>query len=151
MWAVCRHDHGLTWSEFQALTLEQFEALEERRNVAIRHARFNAALVTTTMFNAHRSADADPLEVWDFIPGYERDQDVIERDKVTRSIRHGVLVAFTNMRGKTVEQVRGIAPTMIRSLTANGTDAEDADAIVRDAFEEVIQVPWSDDGRSSNT
>lgn len=139
MWAICRYHHGLTWKEFQSLTLAQFEALEDRRMVDTRQARFNAALITTTIYNANRSKDSDPLEVWDFIPGYERDQDEMDREKARQSIQQGIRVALTGMRGKTVEQVREAAKAMISNLQRNGT--EDADDIVREAFEEVIQAP----------
>lgn len=105
----------------------------------MRKARFNAALITSTVFNASRSAESEPLEVWDFIPGFERDVDEIEHEKSRRAIRHGVVVAFSNMHGKTVEQVRDAAKSMIQNLRANGT--EDADELVRGVFEEVIKVP----------
>lgn len=110
--------------------------------VESRQDRFNAALITSTIFNANRGKDAEPLEVWDFIPGYERDPDDVEHEKAQRAIRHGIVVAFSNMRGKTVEQVRGAAAEMIRNLQAHGT--EDADVMVREVFEEVIQVPYAE-------
>jgi hypothetical protein len=132
----------MTWVEFQDLTLPQLEALEERRNVSIRHARFNAGLVASMLFNAHRDKDAEPLEVWDFISGYERDAEEVEREKLRRSIKSGVVVAFTRMKGKNVEQVRAQAAAMIQSMTAAGT--EGADGIVREAFEEVVRVPYAE-------
>ena len=122
------------------LTLPEFEALEERRMVGVRHARFNAGLITATYYNAHRSEDTEPLEVWDFIPGFEREPGEIEREKLQRSIRSGVLVAFTRMGKVTVEQARLEAAAMIERMKANGT--EDADALVREVFYEVIKQPY---------
>jgi hypothetical protein len=139
---VCRHDHGLSWAEFQSLTLPQLEALEERRMVGIRYARFNAGLLASTYYNAHRSEDSEPLEVWDFLPGFERDPAEVEREKMRRSVKHGVRVAFGQMGTMTVERARQVAASMIRNMEENGT--EDADAIVREVFEEVIQQPYTE-------
>lgn len=136
---MCRHDHGLTWTEFQNLTLGQLEALEERRMIAVRHARFNAGLVATILYNS-RPGIEDPIEVWDFLPGFERDQENIEKEKTLRSVRQGVYVAFTRMGHITVEQARKEAAAMVDRMTTAGT--EDADAIVREVFEEVIQQPF---------
>lgn len=107
--------------------------------VSVRHARFNAGLLVSTYYNAHRSQDADPMEVWDFIPGYERDEEEVERDRKRRSIKSGVEAAFTRMQGKTLVQVRAEATAMIRRLKDGGT--EDAELMVKEAFEQVIRQP----------
>ena len=122
------------------MTLPQLEALEERRMIAVRHARFNAGLIASTIYNAHRGGDSDPIEVWDFLPGYERDPEEIEQEKLQRSTRQGVLVAFSRMQGKTVEQVRVEAVKMVARMTESGVT--DAEYMVREAFQEVIQQPF---------
>lgn len=108
--------------------------------VAIRHARFNAALVAAMLYNANRGADSEGVEVWDFLPGYERDPEEVERDKKERSIRQGIRAAFANMPSVTVEKARAEAGLMVERLQANGT--ENAEQIVREVYEEVIQQPW---------
>jgi hypothetical protein len=108
--------------------------------VDVRHARFNAGLITSTFFNANRSADAEALEVWDFIPGFERNADEVEQDKLRRSVYQSVEHAFTRMHGRTVEQVRAEAVAMIKRMEGHGT--QDAEGIVREAFESVIQQPY---------
>ena len=120
------------------MTLPEFEALEERRMVSVRYARFNAGLLAATYYNAHRG-ESEPLEVWDFVPGLERSPEEKDADKLRASVRHGVLIAFSRMRGS-VEQVRAEAWAMIERMTENGT--EDAEAIVRSVFQEVIKQPW---------
>jgi hypothetical protein len=142
VWAVCRHDHGMTWDEFAGLTLPQLEALEERRMVRVRYARFNAGLVASTIYNANRSGDSEPVEVWDFIPGYGRTEAEKEADKLQASVRQSVRVAFTRMQGKTVGAVRAEAAGMIARLVEGGTDREEAEQLVRSTFEEVIKQPW---------
>lgn len=142
MWALCRRDHGLTWPEFEALTLAQLEALEERRVIEIRHARFNTGLLASIIYNANRSAESEPLEVWDFVPGFARDPEEIEADKLRQSVRNGVLVAFTRMGKRTVSQVRAEAAAMIERMKAAGT--EDAEQIVREVFEEVLKVSYAE-------
>ena len=108
--------------------------------VRVRHERFNAGLIASTYFNAHRSGDAEPLEVWDFVPGFERDAEDLEQDKLRRSMRAGVFTAFTRMPYVSVEQARLEAKAMVARMTDAGT--EDAEAIVREVFQEVIQQPW---------
>ena len=129
---MCRRDHGLTWREFQDLTLCQLEALEERRMIEIRHARFNAALITSTLYNAHRSQDSEALEVWDFIPGFDRDEDEIEADKMRRSIKHAISVAFAEMDTATAEEVQAEKVRMIARMKANGVD--DPEQLIREVY-----------------
>jgi hypothetical protein len=129
----------LTWPEIEDLTLAQFEALEERRMIAVRHSRFNAGLLASLMYNANRGPDSDPLEVWDFVPGFERDTEEVEADKLRRSIRQGVLIAFSRMQNKTLQDVREEAKAMVQRMAAEGV--EDADGIVREVFEDVIKQP----------
>jgi hypothetical protein len=130
----------MTWPEFEGMTLAQFEALEDRRMISVRYQRYNAGLLAAILCNSHAGTDAEPVEAWDFIPGFQRNGDEVEAAKLRRSVRHGIRVAFGSMRNKTVEEVRQDARGMIERMAAAGTD--DAEALVREVFEEVIQQPW---------
>lgn len=107
--------------------------------VSVRYARFNAGLMATILYNS-RPGIEEPIEVWDFIPGYSRDPDEVEADKMRRSIKDGVITAFTRMSNRTLGQVRHEAAAMIQRMTEAGT--EDAEAIVREVFEQVIRQPF---------
>jgi len=133
MWALCRREHGLTWHEFQELTLAGFEALEERRAIELRHARFNAALVTSTIYNANRGPDSEPLSPFDLIAGFEEDPEEVERRKMRQSVKQAVVVAFMEMakEKKTAEQIQAEKTKMVARMKASGF--EDAEDIVREA------------------
>jgi hypothetical protein len=122
------------------LTMPQLEALEERRMIGVRYARFNAGLLATILYNARPGVD-EPVEVWDFIPGFSRDSTEVEADKLRRSIKDAVGQAFIRMQNRTVEQVRQEAAAMIQRMTDAGT--EDAESIVREVFEDIIKVPFN--------
>jgi hypothetical protein len=100
--------------------------------IEIRHARFNAALITSTLYNAHRSQDSEALEVWDFIPGFDRDEDEIEADKMRRSIKHAISVAFAEMDTATAEEVQAEKVRMIARMKANGVD--DPEQLIREVY-----------------
>lgn len=107
--------------------------------VAIRHARFNTGLMASIYYNAHRSGESEPIEVWDFIPGYERTAEETEEDKLRTSIRHGIVIAFSRLQG-TPEQVRAQAHKMVARMREAGT--EGAEEMVREVFEEVTKQAW---------
>lgn len=132
MWATCRHDHGLTWTEFQDITLAQYEALEERRMIAVRHSRFNAALTASVVFNAHRSEDSEPLSPFDFLPGFERDPDEEEAEKLRKSAKHAIAVAFSEMGELSAHNVQVEKARMIHRMKANGV--EDPEELIREVF-----------------
>jgi hypothetical protein len=130
---LCRRDHGLTWAEFINLTLAQLEALEERRAVELRHARFNAALIACAIINSRNLADTEPLSPWTFIPGYREDPAQVEKEKLRRSLQKSVAVAFARKsEGKNAEEVRVERAKMIERVTANGV--EDAEGIFNEVF-----------------
>jgi hypothetical protein len=132
MWAICRRDHGLTWTEFQDITLAQFEALEERRMIAVRHSRFNAALTASVVYNAHRGEDSEALSPFDFLPGFERDAEEEEAEKMRKSAKHAIAVAFSQMDGLSAHQVRVEKARMIHRMKLNGV--EDPEELIREVF-----------------
>jgi hypothetical protein len=120
------------------LTFAQFEALEERRKVSIRYDRFNAALVTATLYNSRRSEDSDPVEVWDFLPGFERDPEEVEQDKRRKSTKQAIVAAFGRMEGMSPGRVRAEAEAMILRMST----VEDAAELVRDVYTQVTKRAW---------
>jgi hypothetical protein len=135
MWILCRREHGLTWDEFQNLTLAEFEGLEERRAVDIRHARFNAALVTSVIYNANRATDSRPMSPFDFIAGFEDDPEDREREELRRSVRHAVALAFMEMKGKTKEELQEEKRKMIERMKGNGV--EDPEGLIHEVYPEL--------------
>lgn len=133
MWAVCRGDHGLSWAEFEDLTFAQYEALEERRTIRIRHARFDAALIVSTLYNINRAGDMEYLSPLDFLPGFEEDEDIkrarLARKQAVSGVRRSL--AMLPMR-TTAEAVAALVVKIKAGLKAAGH--EDADAIVTEAF-----------------
>lgn len=129
---MCRHDHGLNWAEAKALTLPEYEALEERRMVSIRHARFNAGLMASVYFNAHRSEDTDPIEVWDFIPGYARTAEDVEDDKRRKAIKQSIKLEMTSMFGSTPERIAAKRKQLISRMREDGV--QDPEGIYRECF-----------------
>ncbi|HZP06776.1 MAG TPA: hypothetical protein VFB43_17890 [Terracidiphilus sp.] len=119
--------------------MPQLEALEERRMVDVRYARFNIALLASLYYNAKRGEDSDPVEVWDFIPGMQRDAEEKEADKLRASTKHGILVALSSMKGSTIAEIRAVALGMVQRLKDNGT--EGAEELVSSAFEQIIKEP----------
>ena len=109
--------------------------------VAVRYGRFNAAMIAAMLYNA-RPGIEDTVDVWDFIPGYAKDPQDVEREKMTRSVRQSVRVAFSRMRSMTVEQVRKEAAAMIARM--QNAETADAEQIVRAVFQEVIQQPFDE-------
>ena len=133
---MCRRDHGLTWGEFESLTLPELEALEERRTIALRHERFNAALVASALINSHRvSEDSPAVSPFDFLPGFDRDPEEEEREKTRKSVKHAVAAAFTEMRGATPEQVQAAKAQMVLGMTKSGI--EDPEGLIREVFPEI--------------
>jgi hypothetical protein len=129
---LCRRDHGLTWLEFIELTLAQLEALEERRTIAVRHERFNAALITSTLINAHRSEESDAISPFDFLAGFETDPEEVEKQKARAAIKHAIALAFTQMRGLGPEAAQKEKLAMVERMKANGV--EDAEELIREVF-----------------
>jgi hypothetical protein len=125
----------LTWAEFEELTLAQLEALEERRAIEVRQGRFNAALITSTLINSHRAEDSDPISPFDFLAGFERDEEEEERDKLRTSIKRAVALAFAQMRGLGPEAVQAEKAAMIQRMTASGV--EDPEGLIREVFPEL--------------
>jgi hypothetical protein len=134
---VCKTEHGITWAEFQELTLAEFEALENRREIRIRHARFNAALTTSVIFNANRPADSRPVSPFDFLAGFEDNEGEKEREEKRRSIKRSVALAFIEMRNLdgsrlNSDQVQDEKRKMIERMKENGV--EDPEEIIREVY-----------------
>jgi hypothetical protein len=117
------------------LTLAQLEALEERRAIELRHKRFNSALIVSTLVNLNRSPDSDAVSPFDLIPGYDVDPEEVEADKLRRSIKHGIALAFTQMRGASAQQVQAENSRMIERMTAEGV--EDPEGLINEVFPEL--------------
>lgn len=129
---MCRRDHGLTWTEFERLTLAELEALEERRAIEVRHARFNSALIASAIINSRgTSEDGEPVSPFDFLAGFETDPEEAEKAKLRKSVKHAVRLAFTQMRG-TPEEVQAEKAAMITRMTDNGI--EDAEELIREVY-----------------
>lgn len=122
----------MTWTEFNNLTLAEFEALEDRRAVALRHSRFNAALITATIFNAHRSSDSEPVEVWDFLSGYERTEEERTRERHRKEMRRTVGTVLSRVATEPMETVRNVTARLIQRLSDNGI--EDPKALILEVF-----------------
>lgn len=112
--------------------MAQLEALEERRTIALRHDRFNAAMISSAIINVNRPADSDPVSPLDFLPGFDRTPGDIEKEKLRRSVKHAVAIAFTNMSGKTAEEVQEVKRRMIARMTDNGI--EDPEELIREVY-----------------
>ena len=135
MWALCRSAHGITWPEFQELSLAQIEALEERRTIAVRHERFNAALVASTLININRPADTEAVSPFDFLAGYDRDPEEEERLKLRKSVKQAVALAFTEMKGVPAEVIQAEKAAMIGRMRDSGID--DPEELIREVFPEL--------------
>lgn len=116
------------------MTLPQLEALEERRNISIRHARFNAALTTSALINLHRSQDSEPVSPYDFLPGFERDKEAEEKEKLEKSIVHGIKIAFAEMKNKSRDEILRERDAMVKRMKANGI--ENPEELIRRAYPE---------------
>jgi len=117
------------------LTLPQLEALEERRAIEVRQGRFNAALITSALINANRTADSEAVSPFDFLAGYERDPEEEEARKLRRSTKQAIAAAFVDMAGQPREQILAARARMVEQMTANGV--EDADGLIREVFPEM--------------
>lgn len=131
-WALCRRDHGLTWDEFQSITLAQLEALEERRAIQIRHARHDASFIVATLFNLQRGDSAEVLSPFDFLPGFERDPDEVEAEKIRKETIADIRRTFTRMRGATMERVQEVRRKILDTLRERGFDRPEE--IITEAF-----------------
>ncbi len=94
--------------------------------IAIRRARFDAALIASVTYNAHRSADADPLEPWDFLPGYERDPEDVEHEKHMKAVRQSIKLDMTATFGQSPERVAAKRQQLIDRMRADGIDNPEA-------------------------
>jgi hypothetical protein len=127
---LCRRDHGLTWAEFEALTLAQLEALDERRAIEIRHARHDAAFIVSAIYNASLGPGVEPLSPFDFLPGFEPDPEEREREQARKAIVSSIRQTLAML--PTPEAVRTMRDKIVTRLKAQGyTDAED---IIREAY-----------------
>lgn len=132
MWALCRAEYGISCEEFQELTLAQIEALEERRAITVRHARFNAALISSTLVNLNRPPDSEALSPFDFLAGYERDPEEEERRAARNAVKKAVAIAFTEMRHLPPERIQAEKVAMIARMREDGVD--DPEELIREVF-----------------
>lgn len=116
------------------MTLAQLEALEDRRAIAIRHARFNAALVASTIFNANRTtSEVPPLSPFDFLAGFEADPEEQRKAELRRSVKQAVALAFTQLP-KTITREQALAEKAKMIANMQRTGFEDAEEIFREVF-----------------
>lgn len=117
------------------MTLAELEALEERRATDLRHARYNAALVASAIYNVNRAEDVEPVSPFSFIPGYEPDPVDEEQKKRRRGAVQSIRVAMSRLPdGVKPEAVVELKGKMIARLKGQGY--EDAEDIMREAFPE---------------
>lgn len=130
---MCRREHGLSWDEFCNLTFPQFEALEERRAIEIRHARHDAAFIAATLMNINRASSSEEwLSPFDFLPGFERDPAEIEAEHRRRDVVRSIRYAFLSMRNLPREKVLEARDKMVARLKANGY--ENAEELMTEAY-----------------
>jgi hypothetical protein len=124
----------MTWEEFQGVTLAQLEALEERRAIQIRHARYDAALVAAAICNQNLPVGEIAISPFDFIPGFEPDPEEREALKLRKKITRNIRYAFAKLPGATTtpEQVRELRAKMVTRLQAQGH--ADAEEILKEAY-----------------
>lgn len=106
--------------------------------IEVRYARFNAALVSAVLINGRpRAADDDSLPVspFDFLPGFQRDPEELEKLRERRAIKKAIAVGFTQMGGLTPEGAQEEKRKMIERLRSNGV--EDAEELIREVFPEL--------------
>lgn len=121
----------MNYREFEETTLAEFEALESRRAVDIRYARFNAALVASTLINANRTEDSEPVHPYDFIPGLEDEEDK-ENARLRKSAKKSVIIAFVALRNKNAEEIQTAKSRIIENLQESGI--EDPEELIREVF-----------------
>lgn len=112
------------------MTLAQLEALEERRGIEVRHARFNAALVTSALINGHRTADSEAVSPFDFLAGFETTAEDREKFETRRSIKRAIKMDMTRKSGWTPEALQAEKARMVEQMTADGV--EDPEGIIRE-------------------
>ena len=117
------------------MTLCQLEALEDRRMISIRHERFNAALITSALINANRSAESEAVSPFDFLVGYDTDPEDAEKEKLRRSIKHAIALAFAQKTFATPEDAQAEKARMIERMTNEGI--EDPEGLIREVFPEL--------------
>jgi hypothetical protein len=122
----------LTWAEFERLTLAQLEALEERRAIQIRHARYDAAFIVSTLFNVNKSSDVEPVSPLDFLPGFEEDPEERETRQRRKEVIKSIRSTFAGMPGAKAEDVKAMRDKIVRRLLANGH--ADAAEIMTEAY-----------------
>lgn len=133
IWAICRSDHGLSWDEFCDLTLAQFEALEERRAIRIRHRRHDAAFIVSTLLNLNRgTTDSDWISPYDFLPGFERDPEEVEAEERRKNAIRSVRFTFLSLKNASQERVLEVREKLLSSLRGQGFS--DPEAMMTEAF-----------------
>lgn len=120
----------MSWDEFLDLTLAELEALELRRSYELRQARYNAALITSAIFNTNRAPNSRPVSPFDFIAGFEDPEDIEKAEKRRELKRSIALVMVETPRAKAAE----MRATLIARLKVAGH--EDAEDIYLEVFKE---------------
>lgn len=116
------------------MTLAELEALEGRRRIAIRHQRFNAALIAATVINTNRPVDADSVSPFDFLPGFETTPEEAEKAKVRKSVKLAIKMDLASRSGWTTEELAATKAKLIARMREDGT--EDPEGIMREVEQE---------------
>lgn len=100
----------------------------------IRHARYNAGLIASSLYNVNRgTAEIRALTPFDFIPGFQMDPEEEEQAEKRRSIKHAVGVALSRLPDDvTPEGVQAWRDRTVTRLKAQGF--EDAEELVREVL-----------------
>jgi hypothetical protein len=121
----------MTLPEFYEMTLAEFEELQRRRDMEIRHARFNAGLIASVLINRYRGEDSEPTSPFDFIPGFIDPEEEAERQR-EEEIKRSIARAFARLAGEPMEKILAKRERMIERMTANGI--ENAAELITEVF-----------------
>ena len=88
--------------------------------IAIRRARFDAALVASVTFNANRSSESEALEPWDFLPGFERDPEDAEKEKHLKTVKGAIKLDMMTTFGQSPDKVAAKRQQLIDRMRADG-------------------------------
>lgn len=122
----------MTLSEFGELTLSEFEALEHRREMDIRHERFNAGLVAAILINSRPKATKKAVTPFDFIPGFERNPLEVWREEQRDEAKQLVAEVFCRMPEATRDEVLRKRDELVEHFRKRGL--EDPEGLIREVF-----------------
>jgi hypothetical protein len=87
LWAIGRHDLGLSEIEFWGITLRQFDALLERYKLNQKWENYRPALICSTLANLYRDPKSNPYTPRDFMPG-EKNETKKSPDEILQKLKN---------------------------------------------------------------